>query len=252
MVSKNTLKQLQSLQHKKFRKEYGFFVAEGERLVSDLIVSQLKIKTIYHTHSWKQDVIGNRVPHVEVNEMEMKKLSGLSTQSSVLAVVEIPKSTFSIEELKEGLTLVLDDVQDPGNLGTIIRLADWFGIKTIVCSTGSADAFSPKVVQSTMGAISRVKVIYTDLKELIENAKLLNINVYGTFMQGSDIYKTDLPHNALLVMGNEGNGISQSVEKLIQYRLTIPSFTQGENTSESLNVAMATAIACSEFRRRMG
>jgi TrmH family RNA methyltransferase len=251
MIGKNTIKRIQSLQQKKFRRELGLFVAEGERLVNDILLSDLRVETLYHTLEWRP-VKGKSSPEqIEISELEMKKISGLSTQSTVLALIRIPDREIIIEDIIDSLTIVLDDIQDPGNLGTIIRLADWFGIEHVVCSIGTVDAYSPKVIQATMGAISRVKITYVDIIEFIGNASKMGIAAYGTFMEGKNIYQTDLAQQAIVIMGNEGNGISQDVEKLITQRLTIPSFSGKKSTSESLNVAMATAIVCSEFRRRL-
>jgi TrmH family RNA methyltransferase len=251
MISKNTIKQLQSLQNKKYRKELKLFIGEGDKLVSDLLNSPIKVVNIYHTNHWSIEIGVDKGKLVGITEQEMKKISGLSTQSSVLGVFKIPVNQFEITDIKNKLTLILDDIQDPGNLGTIIRLADWFGIDNIVCSKGTVDAFSPKVVQATMGAISRVKIFYEDIIEVLTKAAANKIDIFGTFMDGENIYQTNLPHNALVVMGNEGNGISQNVEKLVGKRLTIPNFAENQSTSESLNVATATAIVCSEFRRRL-
>ena len=179
----------------------------------------------------------------EVTEAELQKVSCLQHPQQVLALFEMPKVAVQGEASKE-LCLALDGVQDPGNLGTIIRIADWFGIKTIYCSEETADAWNPKVIQATMGSIARVKMIYTDLKALIEKAE---VPVYGTLLDGQDIYTQPLSKEGIIVMGNEGNGISQEIRKLITHRLLIPKYQEGP---ESLNVAIATAITCSEFRRR--
>jgi TrmH family RNA methyltransferase len=163
--------------------------------------------------------------------------------------VKIPDIELSTNLLEGKLSLALDDIQDPGNMGTIIRLADWFGIDFIICSNSTVDVFSPKVVQASMGAISRVKVIYCDLQKTLSEYNKL-IPIYGTFMGGSNIYNEKLASKAIIVMGNEGNGISPDVEKLITDKIHIPSFATNRSTVESLNVAMATSIVCSEFRRR--
>ena len=182
---------------------------------------------------------------------EMKKISGLSTPSNVFALVYIPEYEITEFESQKSLTLALDDIQDPGNLGTIIRLADWFGIDNIICSQGTVDAFSPKVIQSCMGAISRVKVIYCNLEETLRDLKAKqNLSIYGTFMEGENIYSANLSSTGVIVMGNEGNGISPDIEKIISRKIHIPAFTTDRTVVESLNVAMATAIVCSEFRRR--
>ena len=178
----------------------------------------------------------------------MAKVSQLTTPADVLAIYRIPQYRLDVESLKRELVLALDTVQDPGNLGTIVRLADWFGIRHIVCSPETADLYNPKVVQATMGALARVKVYYTSLPQFL--AAMGRSRVYGTFLDGSDIYRTPLSETGVIVMGNEGNGISAGLEPYIGNRLHIPSYPVGQPTSESLNVAVAAAITCAEFRRR--
>jgi TrmH family RNA methyltransferase len=250
MLSKNSIKFINSLRIKKFRNETGLFIAEGERLVEEILLSTLSIKELYHTSAWGSI---NTIDFVSktVSVDDMKKISGLVSPSNVLALVYIPDYEVSPSELSDSITIALDELQDPGNLGTIIRLANWFGIKTIICSVDTADAYSPKVIQSCMGAISKVKVIYCNLPEIIYNLKTTyNLPIYGTFMEGNNIYSENLPSKGVIVFGNEGNGISQQIEKLVTHKIHVPSFTNDQSTVESLNVAMATAIVCSEFRRR--
>lgn len=250
MLSKNNIKYINSLRVKKYRNELGVFIAEGERLVDEIIQSLMNLKTIYHTLTWDNSKIKG-FESVLVSDDEMKKISGLSTPSNVLALVSIPDYKINTLDLSKSLALALDGIQDPGNLGTIIRLADWFGIETIICSNETVDAFSPKVIQSCMGAISRVKVIYSDLSVLLTDyRKEFNLPVYGTFMEGGNIYSENLSHTGIIVMGNEGNGISREVERLVSNKIHIPSFAPNRTTVESLNVAMAAAIVCSEFKRR--
>lgn len=251
MLTANTIKLIKSLQQKKYRKQTGLFIAEGQRLVDDLLTSSLQIKNIYFTELWNNagHSIDNRF--VKISPKDMARISGLITASPVLAVVRTPQFEFNINKSSNSLMLALDSVQDPGNMGTIIRLADWFGIREIICTPDSADAFAPKVVQATMGAIARVRVIYTNLATTIADAKMAKVPVYGTFLDGNNIYTHNLQKNGIVVLGNEGNGISVEIENLISEKITIPSFVEQGNTSESLNVAMSTAIICSEFRRRM-
>ncbi len=249
MLTSQQIKYIKSLQNKKFRHEYGLFVAEGEKLVNDLLTGSLTFRTIYYTSEWDMQSKAKYSNCQQVTQKEMERISGLVTPSCVLATIEYPNYQVKHSELLEGLTLVLDDIQDPGNLGTILRLADWFGIDNIVCSQGTADAFSPKVVQASMGAISRVKVAYCNLPDFLRKFNGA-IPVYGTFMDGSDIYSTSLNPKGLIVMGNEGSGISAEVELYITSKLRIPNFAKNRESVESLNVAMATAIICSEFRRR--
>lgn len=251
MISKNTIKFINSLRVKKFRNHEGLFIAEGERLINELLDSSLEVKVIYHTSNWSTPVGKKDFEVFEVTVDEMKKFSGLSTPSTVLSLVKIPEFDITQIDLKDSLTLALDNIQDPGNLGTIIRLADWFGIDTILCSNETVDAFSPKVIQSCMGAISRVKVIYCNLEDTLKDIRTkYKLPVYGAFMEGDDIYKTDLSAKGVIIMGNEGNGISPKIERIVSKKIHIPTFANNRTAVESLNVAMATAIVCSEFRRR--
>lgn len=248
MISKNKIKFIRSLEQKKFRKENGVFLAEGNKLVSDLS-DFFKCKILVATQQWldsNRNIIADEKIYVEKDELS--RVSLLKTPQDVLAVFEIPSYTLSMDCPRNELCLALDDVQDPGNLGTIIRVADWFGIKNIYCSHGTADAFSPKTVQATMGALARVKFHYCNIKELISS--LNDVPVFGTFLDGDSIYNNTLSSNGLIVMGNEGNGISKEVAELINRRILIPNYPQGNETTDSLNVAVATAIVCSEFRRR--
>ena len=237
MISKNQIKFVRQLEQKKYRKKEGLFVAEGPKVVGDLLRAGFKAHTIFATSEWESQ--GQTFQ--EVSDEELRRVSFLQHPQRVLALFFIP--TESIPSVSS-LSLALDDVQDPGNLGTIIRIADWFGIDTIYCSENTADAWSPKVVQATMGSIARVNIIYTDLQELISKAQ---VPVYGTLLDGQDIYTQELSKEGIIVMGNEGNGISAPIRKLINHKLLIPQFHEGP---ESLNVAIATAITCSEFRRR--
>ena len=248
MISKNKIKFIRSLEQKKFRKENGVFLAEGNKLVSDLS-DFFKCKILVATQQWldsNRNIIADEKIYVEKDELS--RVSLLKTPQDVLAVFEIPSYTLSMDCPRNELCLALDDVQDPGNLGTIIRVADWFGIKNIYCSHGTADAFSPKTVQATMGALARVQLHYCNIKELISS--LNDVPVFGTFLDGDSIYNNTLSSNGLIVMGNEGNGISKEVAELINRRILIPNYPQGNETTDSLNVAVATAIVCSEFRRR--
>lgn len=237
MISKNQIKFVRQLEQKKYRKKEGLFVAEGPKVVGDLLRAGFKAHTIFATSEWG----GQGQTFQEVSDEELRRVSFLQHPQRVLALFFIP--TESVPSVSS-LSLALDDVQDPGNLGTIIRIADWFGIDTIYCSENTADAWSPKVVQATMGSIARVNIIYTDLQELISKAQ---VPVYGTLLDGQDIYTQELSKEGIIVMGNEGNGISAPIRKLINRKLLIPQFHEGP---ESLNVAIATAITCSEFRRR--
>ena len=240
MVSKNQIKLITSLQQKKYRKQEQLFFAEGVKVVQELLHSNFELQDLFTT---KQDFL--TVPKNKVHaisEAELKKISALSTPNTCLAVFKIPKAK---EMVEKGLIVALDDVRDPGNLGTIIRLCDWFGIETLFCSEESVDIYNPKVVQATMGSISRVNVVYGNLEAFLTKTKL---PVFGTFMDGKNIYQEKLPKEGIIIMGNEANGISSSVEKLVSERIAIPRFGNLQVT-ESLNVATATAIILSEFKR---
>lgn len=237
MLTKAEIKRIRSLGDKAGRQAEGLFVAEGEKLVGELLASDFAVREVHR-------VGGN------VTAAEMERLSFLRTPTPVLAVAEIPSFPAGRPAVA-GLCLALDDVQDPGNVGTIIRLADWFGVRDIYCSPATADCWSPKAVQATMGAILRVRVHYGPLEPVLVSASEAGIPVYGTFLEGDNIYKCDLlPDKGLIVMGNEGRGISPDIAARITRKLYIPPYPPGVPTSESLNVAMATAIVLSEFRRR--
>lgn len=250
MLSKALHKLIKSLELKKNRKESGLFIAEGGKTVTDLLALKVETHKIIATSEWlATHYINSNTEIIEVTDEEMKRASFLRTPQGILAIFKQPRHTIDTTVPIRELCLALDNVQDPGNLGTIIRIADWFGIENIYCSHGCADAYNPKVIQATMGAIGRVKIHYTNLAELIETIKD-KAPIYGTFLDGKDIYTQELTENGLIVMGNEGNGIGEECSNLIDKRLLIPNFPAGRNTSESLNVSVATAIICSEFRRK--
>lgn len=248
MLSKNQIKRIQSLARKKGRRDEGCFIAEGNKLVEDTSEA-FDCELLLATPRWLAVHPARPArPVQEVTEQEMAKVSQLTTPSDVLAVYRIPCYRLDVEALRHELVLALDTVQDPGNLGTIVRLADWFGIRHIVCSPETADLYNPKVVQATMGALARVRLYYTPLAEFLGSME--RATVYGTFLDGTDIYHTSLSNRGVIVMGNEGNGISPELEPYIGSRLYIPNYPAGQPTSESLNVAVAAAITCAEFRRR--
>ena len=240
MLSKNQIKLITSLQQKKQRFVNQLFFAEGIKVIQELVESNFELVHLYTTQNDFEEVSQDK--KTIISENELKKISALATQNSCLGVFRIQADKKIIES---GLILALDSIRDPGNLGTILRLCDWFGIDQIVCSKDAVDIYNPKVVQATMGSIARVNVNYIDLENFIGQTQL---PVFGTFMLGNNIYKTDLPQEGIIVMGNEANGISPELEKLIKNRLTIPRFGSLQKT-ESLNVATATAIVLSEFRR---
>lgn len=224
---------------------------EGEKIVNELLESGILIKQIFAIKEW----INNHPSHerlcIEVRQPELESLSQQKTPNKVLAIARLPKYSLDLNLLKDQLCLVSDNIQDPGNLGTIIRLCNWFGIEQIICSNDSADAFNPKVVQASMGAIFRIQVHYTDLSVFLKDYRSrFPYSVSGTFLEGESIYETKSEPAGLIVFGNESKGISSEVAKYIDKNITIPSFPAGRKTMESLNVSIAAAIILSEFRRK--
>jgi TrmH family RNA methyltransferase len=249
MLSKSTIKMISSLEQKKFRNEHKLFVVEGVKMFEDLLSSRFAVHSVYCLQNFFDDHEAefeplNFAPNI-VTEDELKKISFLTTPNEVLALVEMERDAYlSIE--KNELALVLDDIKDPGNLGTIIRIADWFDIKTIICSKHTADFYNPKVVQATMGSLFRVELHYRDLVEFLN--QLRDRRVYGCVMDGEDLYGYDIGDSGFIVIGNESAGISDQVQKCLTDRLTIPRYSSSE--IDSLNAGIASALVCSEFRRR--
>lgn len=239
-LSNNEIKRIKSLSQKKFRDEYGAFVAEGEKIVDEALHSGYEIEAVYRRE--------------EIGEDRMSRISQLSSPSPVLAVIRKPAQE-QIQIPSKGLFLGLDSLRDPGNLGTVIRIADWFGINAIFASHDTVDVFNPKVVQSTMGAIFRVRFHYCDLESVCKGFMEAGGRVYGTFLDGKDIYscnlETGLDCPVMAVMGNESEGISDRISKIVSDRLFIPPYPADEPGSESLNVSVATAVTVAEFRRRI-
>ncbi|MDH7445109.1 TrmH family RNA methyltransferase [Aquimarina sp. 2201CG14-23] len=242
MVSKNQKKLIRSLYQKKYRKQHGLFVAEGKKVINELLEANLKLHSLFTLDALLFDTPDDNTFIVTADEL--KSISFLTTAQMALAIFYIPQPETTSSK---SLILALDDVRDPGNLGTIIRLCDWFGITELVCSEQTVDCFNPKVIQATMGSVTRVNIVYTNLQEFL-NAKRREIPVYGTFMNGDTIYQEELPEKGIIIMGNEANGISSEIEQLVSKRISIPRFGEVQKT-ESLNVATATAIILSEFRR---
>lgn len=250
MLSKARIKQIHSLEQKKYRRQEGLFVAEGHKLVGELLVAGHNPTYLCHTEQWNSSTPIS-CPTDIISETELKSASLLQHPQQVLALFPLPHWELpTTETCRTKLVLALDGVQDPGNLGTICRLADWFGIEDIICSAETADIFNPKAIQATMGAIARVRIHYTNLTEFLTEVASQDTRIYGTFLDGKNIYERTLTPHGIIVMGNEGKGISSDIESLVTDKLFIPNFPQDRPTTESLNVAVATAITCAEFRRR--
>lgn len=258
MISINQQKLVRALQQKKKREEHKLFLVEGEKIIRDLLNAQdLNIKNLVLLFG-DRDCLKNMpaLPKelenlfIEVGLKEMKKLSSLLTPPPIMAVVRMPQSTFTSDQLKQDLTLVFDAIRDPGNLGTIIRTAAWFGIKTIICSPDSVDQFNSKVVQASMGSIFRLSVFYRELSEVFQEAARFKIPVYGTTMDGNDFLDTPVKIPSLIVFGNESTGIHNEYYAFFRDKLRIPEFPGGQSHIESLNIASSVAIVCSELRRR--
>ncbi len=239
MVSKSQIKLITSLDQKKYRQKNGLFVAEGIKVIRELLNSDFRLDKLFASEAIF-DV--SKDQFVLAEERDLKKISFLKTPQTALGLFKIPQQNLGV---LEDLTVALDGVRDPGNLGTIIRLCDWFGVKNLVCSTDTVDCFNPKVIQSTMGSITRVNVVYKNLSEFLQSQDIVS---YGTFMDGENVYQKRLQQKSVLVLGNEANGINPEIENLISEKISIPQFGQSQET-ESLNVATATAIFLSEFRR---
>lgn len=248
MLSKNRIKFIRSLSTKKNRYESSMFVAEGRKCVDELLKNfECELLVCTSDYTLPQGAAPKEV--ADVTHDELRHVSFLEAPQSVLAVFRMRDSHIESVQTSGCLTLAIDGVQDAGNMGTIIRLADWFGVDNVVCSAGTVDVYNPKCVQATMGALARVNVCYTDLPLFLKSLPA-DVTPYSTSLNGGNIYETDLNASAVIVMGNEGNGVSADVMSLCRERLLIPSFPAGRPTSESLNVGVATAIICAEFRRR--
>jgi TrmH family RNA methyltransferase len=240
MLSKNQIKLITALQQKKYRQSHGLFFAEGAKVISELLQSSFELDHLFETEPLFAEVSATKKS--TITQAELQKISALSTANNCLAVFKVPTQN---PIRQEGLIVALDDIRDPGNLGTIMRLCDWFGIHELVCSHETVDVFNPKVVQATMGSLARVAIHYLDLGKFLGETKL---PVFGTFMDGKNIYTETLPNQGVIVLGNEANGISPEIQKTVTKKIAIPRFGKLQQT-ESLNVATAAAIVLSEFRR---
>jgi len=239
MLSKNEVKYIQSLCHKKQRNETGLFIVEGVKLVDELLKSNFKVVKLYALSSWLQQNVQYQSITTEVEPFELEKISTFQTPQQVIAIVQ-QANTNAISSEWSGITLCLDGIQDPGNLGTIIRIADWFGIQQIVCSCNTVEVYNPKVIQSTMGSFLRVQVMYTNLSTFLTETKL---PIYGALLNGKNVFEIEKPSQAILVIGSEGKGISPEILPFIQHPITIPK----KGGAESLNAAVATGILAAFF-----
>jgi len=246
MLSKSQISLLKSLQNKKDRREHGLFLVEGDKSIVEFIKSPYQIDAIYYTASFDPKVLklSQKINLHQISDDELKKISSLKTPQDVAAVVKIPaRPALDNTQLKQKFSVVLDGIQDPGNLGTIIRIADWFGIKHIICSSDTVDAYNPKAVQASMGSLSRTTLHYIELEPFLAQ---VDLPIFGAMLNGGNIYLTEFGREGLIVMGNEGSGLRPGVEKMIGKAVTIPR----AGAAESLNVAIATALFCSEVSRK--
>jgi RNA methyltransferase, TrmH family len=251
MISKSKIKLIKSLSSKKFREKHRLFLVEGDKNVSEVLNSKYSVKELYATENFikkHENAVHCAETIIKTEPGELKKASLLVQPRNALAICVLPASETLMPELR-GLSLFLDGIQDPGNLGTIIRICDWFGLEQLFCSPCTADVFNPKVIQSSMGSFCRVDVVYRPFEIIAEMARSLHIPIYGTFTRGRNIYGENLPAKALVVLGNEGGGISSEVAAKTDYKIKIPLFKKGTTGPESLNVAVVAGIICSEFRR---
>jgi RNA methyltransferase, TrmH family len=260
MPGTNTLKFIASLKQKKNRKENQFFILEGEKLIDELLLSNFDIHSVYATSQWLMEKKASTdtglksarstVPVYKVTDRELSRISSLSSPNKVLALVYKPEHHIIPADLQGRLTLMLDNVQDPGNLGTLIRTCDWFGINDIVCSENSAEVTNPKVIQASMGSVLRVRTHYHDLPRFLSLPEIKGLPVFGAFTGGPGIYSASLHDSGIIVLGNESRGISPEVKLLISHKISIPGKSDGSSSPESLNIAVAGSIIISEFRRR--
>jgi len=259
LLTKNIIKFINSLKEKKYRQLHNLFVVEGDKIVTEIFRQDpSSIEHLYITEKWyKKSGISSWQKHslqiFILKPGEMERICSFKSPPEALALIRIPHFRIDYDEFAGHLSLVLDKVQDPGNLGNIIRIADWFGIHQIICSPDCADCYNPKVLQSTMGSIMRIKIHYTNLNLFLEKLKQLpDFGIYGTFLNASNIYTSNLLPAGVIIMGNESKGIRKELFPYISQRISIPAFQNHNSRIDSLNVAAATAVICSEFRRRPG
>ncbi len=259
MIRKSQISHINSLKIKKYRQQHKQFIAEGVKIVKEFISGSLAIDSIYATKTWltHPDIssalsqLDKTIKIIEITEKELQRISNLETPNEVLAIINISEISLNIQSLHNGLVLMLDNISDPGNLGTIIRIADWFGINNIICSNDCVDVYNPKVVQSTMGSIARINVYYSDLEDVLSSLES-STNIYGAILNAESIYKKQLSEKGIILIGNESKGISSQITKYINNPISIPSYPDNSQTqkAESLNASIATGIICAEFRRK--
>ena len=251
MLSKNKIKLINSLKLKKYRKKHGFFIAEGIKTIGEFINANFVPEFIAASESFSANIrFAKEIDFILVSQKIMSKISDFKTPSDILAVFKIPDFEFDMKAVAEQLVIFCDDIQDPGNFGTIIRTAAWFGIQNIVCSRHTADAFNPKVIQASMGAVATVRVHYRDAETFFDKQEMQESHVFGACLSGENIYTAKLPSVGVIVVGNEGKGIRPETSEFLNRKLFIPGFADDTILPESLNVSVAAAIMCSEFRRR--
>lgn len=253
MLTNNKIKLIKSLDQKKARKDNGCFLVEGEKMVKELLQSRFSVIEVFALQSYIDELptslkVGNEIS--AVTEKDLERITHLKTPNRVVALAELPKANQGLAIAGNGLSIALENIQDPGNLGTIIRTAAWFGIKDVFCTEDTVDVYNPKVIQSTMGAIFKVNVHYCDLFNLAKSAKGNGTKLYGTRLDGENMYKSALPNNAMIFMGNESKGMTLALSAMMDKNIKIPSYAPPSTDMESLNVSIATAIVCAEFRRQ--
>ncbi|NOR75481.1 MAG: RNA methyltransferase [Draconibacterium sp.] len=253
MIGKNTIKLIKSLGIKKYRTKENLFLVEGDKNVVEVLKSKFQIDKLYATKTFisgNENACKKAATIFEVEQTEINKASLLQNPQRCLAICSIPEKLIFPEKLNENISIYLDDIQDPGNLGTIIRICDWFNIEYLFCSPNTVDLWNPKVIQASMGSFCRVQILKAKFIQVANLAQLYKVPIYGAFLDGKNIYTEKLPKKAILILGNEGNGINEEVENGIDIKIKIPEFSGFRKSAESLNVSVATAIICSEFKRR--
>jgi len=246
MLSKSQISLIKSLQLKKYRKTHKLFIVEGFKSITEFFNEDYNLHSLYYLPELSSKVLNfpDKIKGIEVSSRDLKKISTLTNPQGALALFQIPDHNLDLSKLANKFSLALDFIQDPGNLGTIIRTADWFGMNTLICSNDTTDAYSPKAVQASMGSLARVRIIYCDLKQLL---KKTNMTIYAAMLEGTSIYDTDFQDGGLIVLGNEGNGVRSEIKPFIQEKITIPKIGK----AESLNVAISSAVICSEISRKI-